>query len=516
MTDRAPPADPTPARSNEIAADAPVTRREVRFVYAGFMVVMALAALDQSVVATALPRIVSDLGGMSYLSWVVTAYVLASTSVMPLYGKLSDQYGRKPLIYAAVLIFLLGSLLCAASTSMAQLIAFRIVQGMGAGGLVPLSQIIIGDLVPPRERGRYQGNIGIVYAAATLGGPALGGIITDALSWHWIFLINLPIGALALVMIGVTMRRRHKTTQRQIDYPGALLLMAATSGLLLILSLGGRQLPWTSPRLLGLLSLTASAALFFVWRERRAAEPIMPMSLFGNRIFVIAIIVVALTFMSTQGASVYFPLFFQVVYGVKMSNSGWLTAPLMMGVVISARVNGRIVMRTGRYKPTQVIGCTGGIAAFICLTLAAATAQPLSIVEPCIFVMGLSFGLVNPNLVVAVQNAVDAAHMGAATAATTFFRSLGGVMGVASCGAVLTARLTDQLEAAPLPGGVDGSGLMNGGIVQILALPPEAQAAVVEIYRHAIAMTFGLGIVTTTLAMCFLLLMPDRELSSRT
>ncbi len=515
MTDRAPSADPISTPSSDISADAPVTRREVRLVYAGFMVVMALAALDQSVVATALPRIVSDLGGMAYLSWVVTAYVLASTTVMPLYGKLSDQYGRKPLIYAAVLIFLLGSLLCALSSSMTQLICFRILQGVGAGGLVPLSQIIIGDLVPPRERGRYQGNMGMVYAAATLGGPALGGIITDALSWHWIFLLNLPIGALALVMIALTLKRRHKTTQRAIDYAGAILLMGATSGLLLLLSLGGKQLPWSSPQLIGLVCFTLLATAAFVWRENRAAEPIMPMSLFRHRVFVIAISVVALSFMSSQGASVYFPLFFQVVYDVKMSNSGWLTAPLMIGVVVSARVNGRIVMRTGRYKPPQLIGSCASIVAFVGLTWASLSAQPIWLIEPFIFLMGLSFGLVNPNMVVAVQNAIEPALMGTATAATTFFRSLGGVMGVASCGAILTARLSDALTGAILPGGIDGASLMNGGIVQIQALAPDAQAAVVEIYRHAIGMTFATGIFTTALALGFLILLPELELKSR-
>ena len=481
----------------------------------GFMVVMALAALDQSVVATALPRIVSDLGGMAYLSWVVTAYVLASTSVMPLYGKLSDQYGRKPLVFIAIFIFLGGSALCSIATSMPQLIGFRILQGFGAGGLMPLSQIIVGDLVPPRERGRYQGTIGMVYAAATLGGPALGGIITDALSWHWIFLLNLPIGLVAFVVIALTLRRPHKRTARQIDYPGAFLLMCSTVSVLLLLSLGGRQLPWASPLLIGLVCFAICAISLFIWREHRAPEPVLPMSLFGDRIFVIAIIVVALTFMASQGASVYFPLFFQIVYGVKMSNSGWLTVPLMMGTVISARVNGRIVMQTGRYKPAQLIGCFGSVAGFVGLTVATATAQPPWVIEPFIFLLGLCFGLVNPNMVVAVQNSVAQAHMGASTAAVVFFRSLGGVMGVASFGAVLTARLTDGLTQADLPGGLDGASLMRGGIVQIMALPAEAQRIVVEIYRHSIAMTFAMGIAITAVACVFLLFLPELELKSR-
>ena len=321
--------------------ETPVSRREICVVYAGFMVVMALAALDQSIVATALPRIVSDLGGVTRLSWIVTAYVLASTSVMPLYGKLSDQYGRKPLTYAAVLIFLAGSILSGFAQSMTQLILFRAIQGTGAGGLVPLSQIIIADLVPPRERGRYQGTIGIVFALASVAGPAIGGFITDLLSWHWIFFINLPIGVVALVMIAVTLKRPNPTMRRSIDYLGAVLLAAATTCFLLTLTLGGSTLSWDSPEILGLGLGTAGLAGLFVVQESRAREPIMPLVLFRNKVFVMGSLVLALTFMGLQGATIFFPLFFQVVLGVKASNSGLLTAPMLIGIVVSARANGR-------------------------------------------------------------------------------------------------------------------------------------------------------------------------------
>ena len=487
----------------------------MRLVYAGFMVVMALAALDQSVVATALPRIVSDLGGMAYLSWVVTAYVLTSTTVMPLYGKLSDQYGRKPLIYAAVLIFLLGSLLCALSSSMTQLICFRILQGVGAGGLVPLSQIIIGDLVPPRERGQYQGNIGIVFAAATLGGPALGGIITDALSWHWIFLVNLPIGIVALIMIGLTMRRAHKVTKREIDYSGAALLTLATCGLLLVLGLGGRTFEWLSPELLTLAAATLGIVGLFIWRERRAAEPIMPMWLFKNRVFAIAIVVICLTFMSSQGVSVYLPMFFQFAYGVKLANSGWLTAPMVFGLVISARLNGRFVFRTGKYKKAQILGLVCSIFVFAGLTLSAVTGAPIWVIEIFVAGVGLCFGLVNPNMVVAVQNSVDPRHMGASTAATSYFRSLGGVTGVAACGAIFTGQLAAQLTAIQLPDGTNGAELLKGGIVQVMALPPAALETVAAIYRHSIASAFGLGIITTFLALLAALRLPELALKTK-
>jgi predicted MFS family arabinose efflux permease len=251
--------------------------------------------------------------------------------------------------------------------------------------------------------------------------------------------------------------------------------------------------------------------VLFVWRERRAPEPIMPMLLFRNRVFVLATLATACSFMSVQGSSLYFPLLFQVVYGVQMANSGWLTAPMMVGIVISARINGRVMFKTGRYKPMQIAGLICGVAAYASLTLVTATGQPVWAIVCCIFAIGLCFGLVNPNMVVAVQNAVPPEHVGAATASTSFFRSLGGVTGVAACGAILTSRLASQLAATPLP---DGADLLKGGIVQILALPPDAYAVVVEIYRNAITSAFALGVVTTILALGFAIAMPERTLKS--
>lgn len=478
------------------------------------MVMMALAALDQSIVATALPRIVSELGGVSHISWVVTAYVLASIAAMPLYGKLSDQHGRKKMIYAAIAIFLLGSTLSGLSQSMSQLIAFRAVQGLGAGGLIPMSQIVIADLVPPRERGRYQGNIGIVFAVASVGGPALGGFITQALSWHWIFYINLPVGAAAFVMIALTLKRNNKTVMRSIDYAGAALLACATVSLLLLLSLGGVEFEWGSRASIGLAAAALVLAALFVLRERVAREPIMPLSLFRNKVFVIGICALAFSFMGLQGASTFFPLFFQVVLGVQIANSGMLTAPMLVGMVISAKLNGRIVYETGRYKPLQLVGVTTGALSFAALAWAARTGQSLYVIEPALTTLGLGLGMVNPNMVVAVQNAADPRILGASTASCAFFRALGGVVGVAMSGEILTRQVRAGLAAVTLPG-LDAKSALSLGASEIQALSPAAHTAMVEIYRHAISACFANGVVTTTLALCFAVALPELPLKAR-
>jgi EmrB/QacA subfamily drug resistance transporter len=502
-----------PVRAPSGALDPPASKREIWFVYSGFMVVMALAALDQSIVATALPRIVSDLGGVTHISWVVTAYVLASIAVMPLYGKLSDLYGRKTMINVAIAIFLLGSALSGLSQTMAELIGFRAIQGLGAGGLIPMSQIVIADLIPPRERGRYQGNIGIVFAVASIGGPALGGFITQALSWHWIFYINLPVGLLAFVMISLTLRRGNPTIRRRIDYAGAALLAAATTGLLLVLSLGGVTFAWTSPEILGTAGLSLALAAVFVFRERIAREPIMPLGLFRNRVFVIGVLTLAFSFMGLQGASTFFPLFFQVVLGVQIANSGMLTAPMLVGVVISAKANGQYVYKTGRYKPMQVAGVALGVVAFAALAWAARTGQSLWVIEPALTAVGLGLGMVNPNMVVAVQNAIDRPNLGSATASLAFFRSLGGVIGVALSGEVLTHSLQSGIAAAHIPG-IDARRALSEGASQIAALTPAAHAAMAEVYRHAIALCFAGGIVTSLIALGFAVALPELALKA--
>jgi EmrB/QacA subfamily drug resistance transporter len=466
----------------------PATPREIRAVFIGLMIVLGLGALDQSIVSTALPRIVSELGGITRLTWVVTAYVLASTSVMPLYGKLSDQYGRKPMIYVAIITFLVGSALCGAAHSLTQLIVFRAVQGLGAGGLLPLSQTIIGDLVPLSERGRKQGLIAAVFAACSVVGPVLGGLITDVLSWHWIFYVNLPIGAVALMAIAKALRRPHLSQAHHIDYLGAVLLTACTTAFLLILTLGGTQWPWRSPQVAGLSAVTLVLGTSFVMHVRRAPEPVLPLELFRNRLFVVACAVLAFTFMGLLGASVFFPLFFQVVMGVSPAYSGFLTGPLMVGVVISSVVNGRALIHSGRYKPAQIAGLSLAVAAFATLAWSAATAQQFKVIEPCIFALGLGLGLVMPNMTIAVQNALPAKHRGVGTATLAFFRSLGGLIGVTASGAILAHQLHAGSAAAPA----------------------------LTVYRQVITLTFQCGACIVALALVALLFLPELPLRRET
>ncbi|WP_394780494.1 MDR family MFS transporter [Undibacterium sp.] len=496
----------TAATEAASSATPPVTSAEIRMVYFGLMVVMGLGALDQSIVATALPRIVSDLGGITHLSWVVTSYVLASTSTMPLYGKLSDQYGRKPLLYVAIITFLVGSVLCGMAQNLTQLIIFRAIQGLGAGGFLPLTQIIIGDLVPVAQRGRRQGSIAAVFAACSVVGPLLGGVITDLLSWHWIFYVNLPFGAAALAIITKAMRRPHHNHAHKIDYLGSVLLTGCTTSFLLVLALGGSEWAWDSPQVTGVSLLAVVLGIILVRHVRRVPEPVLPLDLFNNRVFLVASVVMALTFMGMLGASVFFPLFFQVVMGVSPAHSGFLTGPLMIGVVISAFVNGRVMMRSGRYKPAQVAGLSMALLAFAVLAWGIETAQGFGVIEPAIFLLGLGLGLIMPNMTIAVQNGLAATRRGVGTAMLAFFRSLGGLIGVTGSGAILARQLH-------MNSGNGRGALAEMGMQSIAALSPQAQLHAIAVYRHAIAINFMAGVVIIAVALVVLLFLPELPLA---
>ncbi len=469
-----------------MTTEHPLSAGQIGKIYLGLVIMIGLAALDQSIVSTALPRIVNDLGGMAHLSWVVTAYVLASTATMPLYGKLSDQYGRKPLLYMAIIIFLLGSVLCGLAQNMFELIAFRAIQGLGAGGFMPLAQIVIGDLVPPAERGKRQGSIAAVYALTSVLGPVLGGLMTDWLSWHAIFYINLPVGAVALYVIGKHMHDDRPHRAHKIDYLGSLLLTSAVTAALLVLALGGTEWPWDGAqvRWLGALALVLTVAL--LWHVRRVPEPVLPPDLFDNRVFNVASVVLALTFVGMMGSSVFFPLLFQMVMGATPASSGLLTMPMMVGLVLSSTLNGRVLRKSGgRYKPAQVLGLSLATLAFGVLAWAITHAAGYALLEPAIFVLGAGLGLVMPNMTMAVQNALPAMRRGVGTAMLGFFRSLGGLIGVTGSGAILTAQL-------------------------------HGQAANVALYRHAIGTIFGAGTVLVGLGLLMLAFLPELPLATHT
>lgn len=480
------------------------TEREIRQVFIGLVIVLSLGAIDQSIVATALPRIVSDLGGINHLSWVVTAYVLASTATMPLYGKLSDQYGRKPMVYVAVLTFLLGSVLSGAARNLFELIVFRAVQGVGAGGLVPLAQIIIGDMLSPTRRGRWQGVIAALFAICSVLGPMVGGVITDLLSWHWIFFINLPIGAVAMYLIGHSLRQYTPLHARRIDYLGSALMTVATVAFLLVLTLGGTEWPWASTPIAALAALAVATGVAFVRHVRREPEPVLPLGLFHDRLFVVASTVMALTFMGLMGASLFFPLFFQLVMGASPAKSGLLIGPLMAGMAASSLFNGRVLLRRGRYKPAQMVGLCAATLAFAVLTWSAATSRSLWVIEPSILALGLGLGLVMPNMTIAVQNALAPVHRGVGTATLAFFRSLGGLIGVAGSGAILAWQL--RLHGAPVPSAVNPEA---GASPATLA---HVSGAATMLYRHAISTTFLVGTCIVACAFLILLLLPELPL----
>jgi len=490
-------------------APAAVSRQEFRTVMAGLLLVLTLASLDQNIVATALPGIVSELGGLAHLSWVVTAFLVASTATTPLYGKLSDTFGRRAMFFVAIGVFLLGSVLCGLARDMGQLIAFRAVQGLGAGGLITLAQTTVGDLLAPRERGRYQGLFTAVFAVCSVAGPLLGGFITDALSWRWIFYINLPVGALALGLIAVALRPHHRALRHQIDYAGAALMVGGTVCTIVVLTLDATHGAWSRPSTWAEAAAAVVCFGLLAVRERHAAEPILPPRLFHDRVFVIASTVVGLTAVALFGAVIFLPLFFQLVLGAAASQAGLMLSPLMGGVIVASVVGGRLVTRSGRYKPMPVIGLGVACASFLLLAWLAGSRASVLPLELSLVGLGAGLGLVMPNLVTAIQNAVPPEDLGVATSAASFFRSLGGALGVALSGAWMTARLHRLLP--PGPAGL-GEAAVDRSISAIRELPEAPRALVVHAYRQAIGSTFLLGAAVAALGLLIVLGLPERPL----
>jgi EmrB/QacA subfamily drug resistance transporter len=430
------------------AADGPqeLHGRKLALVFSGLMLVMLMAALDATIVATALPTIAGDLGGLNHIAWVTTAYLLAQTVVTPLYGKLGDQYGRRIVLQVGLVIFLIGSALCGLSHTFAELIAFRAFQGLGGGGLTVSAQAAIGDVVPPRQRGRYQGLFGAVFGVATVIGPLLGGALTTNLSWRWIFYINLPIGVLALVVLAVTFPSAAARIHHRIDFLGAAFLALALAALVLMVSLGGTTYPWASTQVIGLGALTVVALGVFVVAERRATEPVLPLKLLKNQVFVTAGIVALLIGFAMFGAITFLPLYFQVVKGASPTGSGLDLLPLMAGLLITSIAGGQIVSRTGRYRVFPIAGTAIMTVGLFLLARLSPTTSTLQ-AAAYMFVTGFGIGLVMQVLVVAVQNAVGYEDLGVATSGNTLFRNIGSSVGTAIIGTIFATQLASLLRA---------------------------------------------------------------------
>ncbi|KVE94063.1 MDR family MFS transporter [Burkholderia vietnamiensis] len=448
-------------------------------IVAALLLVMLLSALDQTIVSTALPTIVGELGGLDRLSWVVTAYLLSSTVVLPLYGKLGDLYGRKVVLQAAIALFLAGSALCGIAQDMPQLIVLRALQGLGGGGLMVVTMAAIGDLVPPDRRARYQGMFGGVYGLATIVGPLLGGFLVEHLSWRWIFTINLPLGALALAVIGVAFRPQAAPVKHRIDYMGAAFLATALTCVILFTSEGGSLLPWSSPQLWLTLVLGAVAIGGFVYEERLAAEPIMPLELFRQRTFVLMSLIGFVVGIALFGSVTFIPLYLQVVKGSTPSQAGLQLLPMMGGMLTMSVASGRLIPRFGTYRPFPIAGTLlGGVAMALLSTLSLDTS--LHTIYAYMALLGIGLGMVMPVLTLAVQNTVEFRHMGVATSGATLFRSIGGSLGVAAFGALFSHGLQSRLEQA-LPADVTLPAALGPTAVQQLP------AAVRDAYLHAFA-----------------------------
>jgi EmrB/QacA subfamily drug resistance transporter len=489
------------------ATEAATVKPQIRVVLAGLMIAMMLAMLDNLIVSTALPRIVGDFGGLDHFTWVVTAYVLGTTVSTPIWGKLGDLYGRKSVFLTSIIIFLIGSALCGMAGSgmfggpadgMVELIAFRAVQGLGAGGLMVGVMAIIGDLVPPRERGRYQGMIAGIMAIAMVAGPLVGGFITDNLSWRWAFYVNLPLGGLALLVLVTQMHLPKYRTEHRIDWVGAALLSVGITAIVLVTTWGGNEYAWTSAPILGLVALAAVALVGFGVVERRVPEPILPLHLFRSRNFALISAIGFLLGFAMFGAMNFLPLFQQTVQGASATNSGLLLLPLMFGMLVVSVVSGRIITKTGRYRIFPILG---GIAMFTGMALLAMIDANTSKTQLAAFmvVLGVGMGGLMQTSMLIAQNSVEQKDLGAGSGAATFFRSIGGSIGIAMFGAIFVHQLAQSAAGPALAAGGGGAGGAGVNPTMLQQLPATIRDAVMGGLADSIATVFVWAAVITVL-----------------
>jgi EmrB/QacA subfamily drug resistance transporter len=489
-----------------------LSHRQILIVLCGVMAGMLLFALDQGIVGTALPRIVSELGGLDKLSWVVTAYLLTSTATTPLWGKISDLYGRRLIFQVAIVIFLVGSALSGLSQNMGQLIAFRALQGVGGGGLFAIALSIIGDVIPPRERGRYQGYFGAVFGVSSVAGPLLGGWLTDTVGWRWIFYINIPVGLAALVVTSAALKMPVVRRQHSIDYLGAAAIVGAVTCLLLYLDWRGNDYGWTE---VGALALLAGAALLtvgFVLIERRAAEPIIPLRLFRNQVFTVGNAFAFLAGIAMFGTIIFLPVYLQAVKGFTPTQSGLALLPAIIGIFSTSITSGQLITRTGRYKIFPVIGA-------VVMTIAMVLLSRLDVDTPFMqvalyeYLFGAGLGFTMQTIVTAVQNSVEYRDMGAATSSTTFFRQMGGSMGAAVFGAVLSSRLahylTEDLARAGVRVGAGGPHVDANNVQAIQQLAEPLRSIVLGAFTHALDNVFLVGVPFLVVAFLVALLLKE-------